>query len=384
MAHRDALAAVLAGRDLSAVVHAAGVLDDGVVTGLTPERLAGVLAPKADAARHLHELTADQDLSAFVLFSSVAGVLGNPGQAAYAAANRYLDALAEHRHARGLPATSLAWGLWDSAGDLTRGLADADRARMGRDGVEALPEPAGLALFDAAVGGPDPVLVPVRMNRAALRRRAATEPDLFPAVLRSLVPAAPRAAGRTGHGAATVLWKEQLAPLAQAERRRRLRELVRSEIATVLGHPTVAGIEPQTSFQELGFDSLMGVELRNRLGRASGLTLPATVVFDHPSASALADELFSLLFAEGGQDGAPADGTDPFDEAAFRRALSALPLAALENAGLLDALRKLTGEESPGDGGTAEAEEAEADEFEDMDVDALVRVALGDVEGSGE
>nr|WP_280142983.1 type I polyketide synthase [Streptomyces hygroscopicus] len=384
VAHRDALAAVLAGRDLSAVVHAAGVLDDGVVTGLTPERLAGVLAPKADAARHLHELTADQDLSAFVLFSSVAGVLGNPGQAAYAAANRYLDALAEHRHARGLPATSLAWGLWDSAGDLTRGLADADRARMGRDGVEALPEPAGLALFDAAVGGPDPVLVPVRMNRAALRRRAATEPDLFPAVLRSLVPAAPRAAGRTGHGAATVLWKEQLAPLAQAERRRRLRELVRSEIATVLGHPTVAGIEPQTSFQELGFDSLMGVELRNRLGRASGLTLPATVVFDHPSASALADELFSLLFAEGGQDGAPADGTDPFDEAAFRRALSALPLAALENAGLLDALRKLTGEEPPGDGGTAEAEETEADEFEDMDVDALVRVALGDVEGSGE
>ncbi|MEV0186605.1 SDR family NAD(P)-dependent oxidoreductase [Streptomyces sp. NPDC050625] len=383
VADRDALAAVLAGRDLSAVVHAAGVLDDGLVTDLTPERLAGVLAPKADAARHLHELTAELDLSAFVLFSSAAGVLGAPGQAAYAAANRSLDALAQQRHAQGLPATSLAWGLWDSAGDMTAGLTGADRARMGRDGIEALPEATGLALFDAAVGGPEPVLVPVRMNRAALRRRAATEPELFPAVLRSLVPAAPRAE-RT-NGAATVLWKEQLAPLAEAERRRRLRELVRSQTATVLGHPTVDGIESQTSFQDLGFDSLMGVELRNRLGRASGLVLPATVVFDHPSASALADELFVLLFPEGEQDGEPADGTAPFDEAAFRTALSALPLDALRNAGLLPALRKLTQEPPAGDGAAdTGSAEAEADRFEDMDVDHLVRLALGDIEGSGE
>ncbi|MGC5016881.1 beta-ketoacyl reductase, partial [Streptosporangium sp. DT93] len=184
---RDALAAVVNGVSLGGVVHTAGILDDAVVEGLSASRLDAVLAPKADAAWYLHELTADRPLSLFVLFSSLAGVVGNPGQGNYAAANAFLDALAAHRRQQGLAAVSIAWGLWDTATDMTGGLSQADVARLARAGVAPLSVEQGLELFDAALTSPDPLVVAARWDTAGLRARAETG-DL-PSILRGLVRA---------------------------------------------------------------------------------------------------------------------------------------------------------------------------------------------------
>jgi acyl carrier protein len=252
---------------------------------------------------------------------------------------------------------------------MTRGLSDADRARMGRDGLEPLGAAEALSLFDVAVGRPEPVLIAVRVNPGALRRRAAADPAALPALFRGLVPAVPH----TVRAVPAVSWKEQLGALPSDERRRRFTELIRSEIATVLGHRNAAGIDAQTSFQELGFDSLMAVELRNRLGRASGLTLPTTMIFDYPNAEALAGELFKVVF--GGADEQPVPAGS-FDEAAFRSALSAVPLTVLKDAGVFAILQRLAAG-TASDGGTL-------NEFDEMDVDELVRAALGDLDESQE
>ncbi|MFF7216797.1 SDR family NAD(P)-dependent oxidoreductase, partial [Streptomyces sp. NPDC008238] len=288
VADRDALARVLEGvpveRPLSAVVHTAGVLDDGVVGSLTAERLSAVLRPKVDAAWNLHELTQGMDLSAFVLFSSAAGVFGNAGQANYAAANSFLDALAVHRRSQGLAATSLAWGLWDGgmAGEL-----DADEvSRLGRGGVSALSEEEGLALFDAAAASQDAEFVPVKLDLGALRTQAAS--GMLPPLLSGLVRVpARRAAKAVGAGPEA----ERLAGLPVAEQKAHVVELVRTQVAAVLGYAGPEGVEPDRSFRELGFDSLTAVELRNRLGAAIGLRLPATLVFDYPTSVVLAEHL---------------------------------------------------------------------------------------------
>ncbi|MFD4791677.1 SDR family NAD(P)-dependent oxidoreductase, partial [Streptomyces sp. NPDC058459] len=302
-ADREALAGVLdavpAGRPLGAVFHLAGALDDGTVASLTGERLDAVLRPKADAAVHLHELTAGADLAAFVLFSSVTGVAGTPGQANYAAANAVLDALAEHRRAAGLPGTALAWGLWDTGDGMAGGLGADGRARWARSGFAPLSGAEGLALLDAVPSGAAGALVPVRLDVAALRERAASAP--LPAPLRHLArPALRRAAGATaarGDGS----WAERTGALPDAERDRAVAELVRTTVATVLGHATSVSIDAGRAFRDLGFDSLTGVELRNRLGALTGLRIPATAVFDHPSPEALAAHLVALL--PGGGDG---------------------------------------------------------------------------------
>ncbi|WP_253780802.1 type I polyketide synthase, partial [Goodfellowiella coeruleoviolacea] len=280
VADRAALAALLAGipadQPLTAVVHTAGVLADAVVSTLTPERMAEVLRPKVDAAWHLHELTRDLDLAAFVLFSSAAGTLGTAGQASYAAANAFLDALAQQRRAAGLPAHSLAWGLWAEASTMTSHLAGTDLARLSRSGVLPLSAPQGLALFDAALRADRAVQLPVRLETAASRLAE------IPPLLRDIVrvparrPSAPRPLG------------QRLAAAPEAERDRIVLDLVRAEVAGVLGVASPSAVKPEQAFLEIGFDSLTAVELRNRLSAVTGLRLPTTLVFDFPTPQAVA------------------------------------------------------------------------------------------------
>ncbi|WNE94539.1 SDR family NAD(P)-dependent oxidoreductase [Streptomyces luomodiensis] len=281
----EALAALLAtlpeAHPLTAVVHAAGVLDDGVVTSMTPEQLDTVLAPKLDAAWHLHRLTRTMDPAAFVMFSSAAAIMGNGGQANYAAANMFLNALAEHRHAEGRASHALAWGLLASAGGMTGHLDDADLARMARSGIAPVSNEQALTLLDTALTTDHPTLVPARFDLAALRTRAATGP--LPPVLRRLVHAPTRAPHTTGAHSLS----ERLAGLPAGERDRLVEELVRDQVATVLAHPAPEAIEPDKAFQELGFDSLTALDLRNRLNAATGIRIPATVIFDYPTPDAL-------------------------------------------------------------------------------------------------
>jgi acyl transferase domain-containing protein len=275
----DLLAGVPAEHPLVAVVHTAGVLDDGIIQSLTPDRVDAVLRPKVDAAWHLHELTRELDLAAFVLFSSAAGVIGNPGQANYAAANSFLDALAHHRRSLGLPATSLSWGLWAAASDLT---ATADRSRLTRTGMRELPSAQAMDLLATSMRLDRAHLVPARLDMGALRTMA-TSGEL-PAVLRGLVRTPVRRVAATGTGD-TSAW---LAGLPEADRERAALDLVRGQVATVLGHADPAAVDPGQAFKDLGFDSLTAVELRNRLTSVTGLPLPATLVFDHPTPAALA------------------------------------------------------------------------------------------------
>ncbi|MCC3770354.1 beta-ketoacyl reductase, partial [Streptomyces sp. UNOC14_S4] len=316
------LAQVPAEHPLTAVVHTAGVLEDGVLTGMTDDQLRNVLRPKIDAAWNLHELTRDADLSAFVLYSSVAGLLGTAGQANYAAGNTFLDALAAHRHALGLPATSLAWGLWQESSTLSGHLADADLKRLARSGLLPLASDDAMALFDAAPATGEPVLAVTRLAVAALRDSGAEPPVL----LRGLVRGAPRrpsaAAGGTGGtggtGAGPTL-AEQLAALPAPEQEQVLNDLVRTHVAGVLGHSDVTSVAADRAFQELGFDSLTAVELRNRLNAATGLRLPTTLVFDHPSPGHLAAHLRGELVDDTSAAGPALAGLDSV-EAALRAA----------------------------------------------------------------
>ncbi|MFD9290268.1 SDR family NAD(P)-dependent oxidoreductase [Streptomyces sp. NPDC060030] len=297
-AEREQLAALLAelpaAHPLTAVVHLAGVLDDGLVTDQTPERLDAVLRPKADAAWNLHELTRDVDLAAFVLFSSAAGTVDGAGQSGYAAANAFLDALAAHRGSLGLPALSLAWGFWEQRTGMTAHLTDADVERMTRAGVRPLPTEEGLRLLDAALASDERLLLPIGLDLRALRGA-----DGVPALLRGLVPAPARRAA-AARAAGTSL-ADRLAALGAAERDAELMELIRTQVAAVLGHGSDMVLDPRRSFREAGFDSLTAVELRNRLGGAAGLRLPATLVFDHPDADSLVRYLRTeLLGADAG------------------------------------------------------------------------------------
>ncbi|MDF9815662.1 acyl transferase domain-containing protein/acyl carrier protein [Streptomyces sp. SPB162] len=294
---RDALAALLDGVELTAVVHTAGVLRDATFAALTPQHLAQVLAPKADAARHLHELTAHRNLDAFVLFSSAAATFDGTGQGNYAAANAYLDALATHRRAQGLPATSLGWGLWaPETGGMGAGLSTKDVERAARAGTPAHGAAAGLAMFDAAVGGEYAHVLALRLESGALGRRAAAEG--VPALLRGLVRTPARLAAAAGSAGDDSL-QEQLGRLPAGEQERFLLALVRTQVAAALGHSGPDAVDPARGFGTLGFDSLAAVELRNRLGTATGLRLPATLTFDYPNATTLARYLREKLVGDG-------------------------------------------------------------------------------------
>ncbi|AJC56292.1 type I polyketide synthase [Streptomyces sp. 769] len=299
-----ALLAGLSGPPLTAVVHAAGVLEPGLLDTLTAEQTARVLRPKVDATRNLHELTRDLDLSAFVLFSSFASTVGAAGQGNYAAANAYLDALAEQRRADGLVATSVAWGPWAEAGMAADG---AHEERLRRGGLPAMSPQLALAGLRDALGRTEPAVVVADVDWAAFGPAfTALRPS---PLLDGLLPTRPVA--QSASAADGVPLVERLAKLPEGERGAVVGELVRGEVAAVLGYASADRVRPEQAFLELGFDSLTAVELRNRIAAATGLDLPATLTFDHPTLGALTDFLHAELVGAGagaGAGAAPAEG----------------------------------------------------------------------------
>jgi thioester reductase-like protein len=292
---RDAVARLLAGipaaHPLTGIVHAAGVIDDGIIPSLTPGRMASVLRPKVDAALHLHDLTQDRDLAMFVMFSSGAGTFGSPGQANYSAANQFLDALAQHRRVRGLPAVSIAWGAWAQERGMASRLTETDWNRATQAGLRPISPAEGPALFDAAVAAGHAVPLAMHVDTRVIERR----PGPVPPVLRGLIrQPIRRVVGARARSTSPLL--DQLTSLDLAGQQELLLDLVRGGVAAVLGHGDTAGIAAGTAFADLGFDSLTAVELRNRLSTETGLRLPPTLLFDHDTPAALVEHLHAELF----------------------------------------------------------------------------------------
>jgi polyketide synthase 12 len=376
VADREALAKVIADipvqRPLSGVIHAAGVLDDAVISSLTPARVEGVLRAKVDAAWNLHELTRDLDVSAFVMFSSMAGLAGASGQANYAAANSFLDGLAVHRRTAGLPAMSLAWGLWDQASAMTGALGSADRARFGRDGIVAMSSDEALELMDTALIVDEPFLLPAHIDLAALRVKFdnGTLPPMFVDLINA--PTRRQVDDSLAAAKSKSALLQRLEGLPEDEQQAVLLDLVRANIATVLGSSSPDAIDPDRAFQELGFDSLTAVEMRNRLKSATGLPLSPTLIFDYPNSAALAGYMYGELVGSSEQQ-TPA--TAP-GEAEIQRVVGTIPVKRLRQAGVLDLLLALANE---ADSTGTPAVTTEKD-IADMDLDALVNAALMDDE----
>ncbi|MFJ8637475.1 type I polyketide synthase, partial [Streptomyces sp. NPDC093568] len=361
------LARIPAEHPLTGVVHAAGVLDDGVFATLTPERVSGVLRPKADAARNLHEATRELELTVFALFSSIQGVSGGAGQANYAAANVYLDALAQHRRALGLPAVSLAWGPW-AEGGMAAALSEADRSRFARSGMLPIAPEQGMALFDSAIALGLAGVVPLPLDSAALRARGEDVPPLLRGLVRVPVRRAVAGTGTAAQTDAPSL-TQRLAGLSAQEREELLLGLVREEVARTLDYG-VDAVDPRRGFKELGIDSLTAVELRNRLNRATGLRLPATLVFDHPTPEAVIRLLLTeVVPAEGDSGSAPPSGAVADHD--IRRMLTTLSIDRLRGSGLLDGLLRLAEPTASPATPESAAPDTETDNVSDMDIDAL-------------
>lgn len=343
---------------LRGVVHLAGTLADGVIGSLTDESVERVFAPKADAAWHLHELTESLDLCMFILFSSGAGTMGAPGQSNYAGANAFLDSLAAYRRTRGLPGTSIAWGLWEQASGMTGGLDKGDMTRLARTGVVGFSVAEGLELFDAAYRTNEPALVAARFDRRILRSNARA--GMLPRVLQDLV----RTSSENVVGGESLT--QRLAGMSEAERESTILELVRREVATVLGHSSAAMVDPQIAFKDLGFDSLAAVELRNRLNAITGRGLPATLIFDYPTTIFLARHLRDAFM------GTSKDDSVTSEETGIRKTLASIPIDRLRKAGLLEILLQLS---NPDDTTQQGATTDSPDAVDTMDVEDLVIAA---------
>ncbi|MFF5448619.1 SDR family NAD(P)-dependent oxidoreductase [Streptomyces sp. NPDC012888] len=381
VSRREEVAAVLrsvpAERPLTAVVHLAAVLDDGVVQNQTAERFRRVLDPKVAGALHLHELTEGMDLSAFVLFSSAAGTLGAPGQSNYAAANAFLDALAVFRHKRGLPAVSLAWGLWAQSGiGMTAHLGETELRRVRRRGAEALSAEEGLALLDAALVRPEALLVPLKLDVAELGGDGGETSALLRALvrprLRRVRPRDPKAGGES--------FAVRLARMAPEERMAALLGTVQGEVADVLGLAGAGAVPADKRLKEFGLDSLMAVEVRNRLAKFLGMSLPSTMAFDYPTPRAIA-EFLHVRLDFGAQ---PEVAEPPRDPArAARWALERVTPAQLEESGLLGRLLELAragagaeAADGAADGGAEDALRA-AGELTAEEMDEALDAVLG-------
>ncbi|MCX2971908.1 type I polyketide synthase, partial [Streptomyces marinisediminis] len=292
----DALTHLPPDRPLTAVVHTAGTLHDATLPELTPHHLDTVLRAKADTAHHLHELTRHHhDIAEFVLFSAGAGTFGGPGQGNYAAANVYLDQLAQQRHDAGLPARSIAWGMWEERSGMTAHLGERELARMTRTGLLPLPTDLGLTLLDTATTTPHPHLVAARLDTTALRHHTDTDGTGIPPLFRTLVRTPQRRGLAHSTSSDPSSWTQWLAGTTPEQGQRMLLDLVRTHVAAVLGHTGPDTIDAHRAFRDLGFDSLTAVEIRNRLTTATGLKLPTTLVFDHPTPTALTTHLHTHL-----------------------------------------------------------------------------------------
>ncbi|WP_172382405.1 type I polyketide synthase [Streptomyces sp. MNP-20] len=391
VADRDAVARLLdaipADAPLSTVVHAAGVGQDLMIAETGPRDFAAIVTAKTAGAAHLDDLLGDTPLDAFVLFSSIAGVWGSGGQAAYAAANAFLDGLAERRAARGRTVTSIAWGPWAGSG-----MAGDDEAaaHLRKRGLPVMRPDVAVAALRRALDGPGPQVTVAdvdweRFAPAFTVRRPSPLLDDLPEVRRALTAAPDATGGGAAEGDAATALRDRLAAVSPADRERIVLELVRTEVAAVLGHTGTAAVREDRAFKEFGFDSLTAVELRTRLNTATGLSLPSTLVFDHPTPGELARELLAELLP----DAAPGDADDAYAvhaadgaadhpaDAEVRRALAAVPVARIREAGLLDALLRLAAPDPAAAPATAAPDDDDADASIDaMDVANLIQMAL--------
>ncbi|MFD4433530.1 beta-ketoacyl reductase [Nocardia sp. NPDC058497] len=355
------IAAVPQDAPLVGVVHTAGVLDDGVVSSLTPQRVDTVLAAKADAAWWLHEATRDLDLALFVLYSSAAGTLGTAGQGNYAAANTFLDALAEFRCARGAAAVSIAWGLWDTAVGMGARLRGEDTTRLGRDGILALTPEQGLSWFDTALVGGQATVIAARLDLSVL-----SGATVVPSILRGLIRANRRAVDHTATAVDGVPELQQrILGLPETEALQRVLDTVRLQVARVLGHEGIGTVDPDRNFRELGFDSLTAVEIRNQLNAVTGLRLPTTLVFDYPSPRVVAEHILVQF-----DKTAPRERLDSaVDEKNIRDYLATVPLSELRRIGMLDSVLALMADAHIADIDTVVEQEL----TDDMDIEALIQ-----------
>ncbi|WP_344840304.1 type I polyketide synthase [Actinocorallia longicatena] len=352
------------GFPLVGVVHAAGVLDDGVVETLTQQRLDAVLRAKADGAWYLHEATHGMGLRLFALFSSLAGVVGSAGQANYAAANAFLDALSAHRRASGRAGVSIAWGPWADSGGMAERLSGADAARLDREGVRSLSAEEGLALFDTAVAQESPQVVAARWNTRTLRAHAAA--GTLPPLLAGLVPAAQRSHASAAAGEDL---RRRLTDLDETDQRQIVTDLVLLHAALVLGHSGGADIDPGDPFEKLGLDSLGAVQIRNRITGATGLRLPVTAIYDYPTPAALAAHLYRQLAPEA----VTASGTRP-SLRDVRRLLNSVRPVRPGDSEIVQALLDLAEAKETSGGPPASAKR---DAIREMDTDSLIAMGLG-------
>ncbi|MDR7303664.1 type I polyketide synthase [Haloactinomyces albus] len=354
---------------LTAIIHTAGVLDDTVLTTMTPTQLHTTLTPKVDAAWNLHTATTDHDLAAFILYSSATGTLGNPGQANYAAANTFLDALAHHRHTHGLPATSLAWGLWTESSTLTEGLRTHDITRIRRSGLTPLTNHDGLTLFDTALHHNQPYLFASHLDRQQLRHQANT--NTLPTILTNLAPHQPtnqhHTKPHTASNSRTLT--EQLAELDPTAQHELLRTTLQTHIAAVLALPDPNTIDVSQGLMEMGFDSLTAVELRNRLNTATGLRLPSTFALNYPTADAMSDYLATELCAPTTGDTAE----ESADDEKVRTTIATIPVERIRESGLLEPLMKLAEQTEESDN---QHVAERSGQIASADVDALIKMAF--------
>ncbi|MET7642024.1 SDR family NAD(P)-dependent oxidoreductase [Streptomyces sp. NPDC005438] len=329
-ADREALRATLDGvpaeHPLTGVVHVAGVVDDGVLSALDPERMDTTLRPKVDAALNLYELTQEADLSVFALFSGAAGTLGGAGQGNYAAANAFVDEFARWVRGRGVPAVALAWGPWVADRGMTGHLTETDFARMAQAGLRPLSEQQGMELFDYALLADRPAVLPMRLDANA----AASGDGPVPSLMRALVSPATRRTATTAAPSAEPQTEDlgrTLRQIPAADRLDHLVDLVCAQAAAVLGYASADEIDPEQAFNDAGFDSLTAIELRNRMNSLTGTRLPATLIFDYPAPVALAEHLLEALApdeaeepasptTEGGErtEGSPLDEIERLDQ----------------------------------------------------------------------